>query len=131
MHGHDWQAGFTPVYLSEGPAPRPGTILTIHNMAFHGMAPASAREALRLPAGGFVRDGYEFWGHVSALKAVLPHDALVMAVGGVGPAQMRDWWTAGCRGFGIGGDLFKPGFTPDEVRTRAEAAVAAVRALMG
>ena len=68
-------------------------------------------------------------GHVAALKAVLPSDAVVMAVGGVGPASMADWWAAGVRGFGLGGDLYKPGFSPEEVRERAEAAVAAVRRL--
>lgn len=68
-------------------------------------------------------------GHVAALRAVLPADAVVMAVGGVGPAAMADWWAAGVRGFGLGSDLFKPGFTPQEVRVRAEAAVAAARRL--
>lgn len=69
------------------------------------------------------------FGHVAALRAVLPGDATVMAVGGVGPSAMADWWAAGVRGFGLGGDLFKPGFTPAEVGARAEAAVAAARAL--
>ena len=69
--------------------------------------------------------------HVKALLDVLPRDATVMPVGGVGPDQMADWWEAGARGFGIGGDLYKPGFTPDEVRQRARAVVAAVRRLQG
>jgi 2-dehydro-3-deoxyphosphogalactonate aldolase len=68
-------------------------------------------------------------GHVKAVLDVLPKDAVVQPVGGVNPASMRDWWTAGARGFGMGGDLYKPGFTPDEVYQRATAAVAAVRAL--
>ncbi len=71
IHAHDWQAGFAPVYLSEMGSKRPGTILTIHNMAFHGLAPASERAALRLPAGGFVPDGFEFWEKISSLKAGL------------------------------------------------------------
>ena len=69
VHAHDWQAGFTPVYLSEMGAERPGSVLTIHNMAFLGMAPAGERAALRLPPRGFGPDGYEFWGKISALKA--------------------------------------------------------------
>jgi 2-dehydro-3-deoxyphosphogalactonate aldolase len=68
-------------------------------------------------------------GHVKALLDVLPKDAVVQPVGGVRPDAMKDWWTAGARGFGMGGDLYKPGFTPDEVHSRAVAAVAAVRAL--
>ncbi len=71
IHAHDWQAGFTPVYLSGMGEGRPGTILTIHNMAFHGLAPAADRAALRLPASGFGPDGFEFWEKVSALKAGL------------------------------------------------------------
>ncbi|MEI6486817.1 MAG: 2-dehydro-3-deoxy-6-phosphogalactonate aldolase [Sphingomonadales bacterium] len=68
-------------------------------------------------------------GHIKALGAVLPGDAVLVPVGGVGPAQMADWWAAGARGFGLGSDLYKPGMTPAEVRARAEAAVAAVQAL--
>ncbi|MBE7217683.1 MAG: 2-dehydro-3-deoxy-6-phosphogalactonate aldolase, partial [Caulobacteraceae bacterium] len=68
--------------------------------------------------------------HVAALRAVLPGDATVLAVGGVGPAAMAGWWAAGARGFGLGSDLFKPGFTPAEVGARAQAAVAAARALV-
>ncbi len=67
--------------------------------------------------------------HVKALLDVLPKDAVVQPVGGVGPGQMADWWAAGARGFGMGGDLYKPGFTPEQVHIRAVAAVAAMRAL--
>ncbi|MEM6823901.1 MAG: glycogen synthase GlgA [Pseudomonadota bacterium] len=71
VHCHDWQAGFAPVYLAEMGGERAGSILTVHNMAFHGIAPAAERAALRLPATGFAQDGYEFWGRISALKAGL------------------------------------------------------------
>ena len=68
-------------------------------------------------------------GHVEAMLDVLPKDVVVQPVGGVKPEQMAQWWAAGARGFGMGGDLFKPGFTPDEVHARAVAAVEAVRRL--
>ena len=68
-------------------------------------------------------------GHVKALLDVLPSDAVVQPVGGVKPEQMADWWAAGARGFGMGGDLYKPGFTPEEVHARALKAVEAVRRL--
>lgn len=96
---------------------------------------ATATEAFRAYAAGarhlklFPASTYGA-GHLKALKAVLPADAVVMPVGGVGPDDMAEWWAAGARGFGLGGDLYKPGFTPDEVGARAERAVAAVRALM-
>ncbi len=67
--------------------------------------------------------------HVKAMLDVLPRDVVVQPVGGVKPEQMGEWWAAGARGFGMGGDLYKPGFTPDEVHARAVAAVEAVRKL--
>ena len=69
-------------------------------------------------------------GHVKALLDVLPKDVTIMPVGGVRPEAMGDWWAAGARGFGIGSDLYKPGFAAHEVRARAKAAVTAVRALV-
>ena len=63
--------------------------------------------------------------HVKAMLDVLPKDVVIQPVGGVKPNQMADWWAAGARGFGMGGDLYKPGFTPDEVHARALAAVQA------
>lgn len=67
--------------------------------------------------------------HVKAMLDVLPKDVVVQPVGGVKPEQMAHWWAHGARGFGMGGDLFKPGFTAEEVHSRAVAAVQAVRAL--
>ena len=68
-------------------------------------------------------------GHFKALKAVLPEHAVVIPVGGVGPAQIRDWWAAGARGFGLGSELYKPGMTAAEVRERAFSAVEALQAV--
>lgn len=60
-----------------------------------------------------------------AISAVLPGDTKTYAVGGVGPDTFADWAAAGVTGFGIGSGIYKPGFSPDEVRTRARAIVAA------
>jgi 2-dehydro-3-deoxyphosphogalactonate aldolase len=84
---------------------------------------AGARHLKLFPAGSYGS------GHVKALLDVLPKDAKVMPVGGVKPEGMAEWWAAGARGFGMGGDLFKPGFAPDEVYARAKAAVDMVRKL--
>lgn len=62
---------------------------------------------------------------LSALKAVLPASAETYAVGGVGPDNFKDWIEAGITGFGIGTGIFKPGFTTDDVASRAAAIVAA------
>ena len=70
MHCHDWQAGLAPVYLRDrSPGAGVGTVLTIHNVAFQGLAPGDARGTLRLPAAGMHPGGFEYWGSISALKA--------------------------------------------------------------
>jgi 2-dehydro-3-deoxyphosphogalactonate aldolase len=68
-------------------------------------------------------------GHLKALKEVLPPEAVVFPVGGVGPEEMADWWRAGARGFGLGGALYKAGDGAEDVRARAVRAVEAVGAL--
>lgn len=70
VHLHDWQAGLTPVYLRAAGLAVP-TVLTIHNMAFHGLTGRDRLAALGLPASGFTIDGFEYWGQISALKAGL------------------------------------------------------------
>lgn len=69
--------------------------------------------------------------HLRQLKAVLPRETLVWAVGGVGPATMAEWWDAGARAFGLGGEIYRAGQTATETRAKAEAVVAAARGLKG
>lgn len=70
LHLHDWQAGLTPVYLrARGNAV--ASVLTIHNIAFHGLAPADRLWRLHLPPEGFTPEGFEYFGRISALKAGL------------------------------------------------------------
>lgn len=66
-------------------------------------------------------------GHVKAVRAVLPPEAKVLAVGGVGAADAAEWLAAGADGFGIGSEIYKAGFTADEVHERAKAIVAAIQ----
>jgi len=70
LHAHDWQAGLTMAYL-DGATRRPGTVLTVHNLAFQGNFPAGLLPDLGLPAGVFRLDGAEFHGMVGYLKAGL------------------------------------------------------------
>ena len=70
MHCHDWQAALAPFYLREQhPDAATGTVLTVHNIAFQGLAPAEKQAALRLPPTGPRSDGFEYWDQISALKA--------------------------------------------------------------
>ena len=72
LHAHDWQAGLTPLYLRDiAPDSSVRTVITIHNIAFHGNAPADRLRSLKLSAFDFTVDGFEFWGQISALKAGL------------------------------------------------------------
>ncbi len=74
------------------------------------------------PAGSFGAS------YLSAIKAVLPNNKPVYAVGGVGPAEMQDFVTAGASGFGLGSNLFQPSLTLKDIRSRAVHAVAASHA---
>jgi starch synthase len=69
LHLHDWQAGLTPVYLRELGVRDVRSLLTIHNIAFQGVAPAHLLDPLQLPAQLFNPQGFEYWGGISALKA--------------------------------------------------------------
>jgi len=68
---------------------------------------------------------------LKALKAVLPPELDVYAVGGAEPANFGDWAAAGAAGFGLGSYLYKPGRTGDQVAARAAECVAANDAHFG
>ncbi|HVC62762.1 MAG TPA: glycogen synthase GlgA [Acetobacteraceae bacterium] len=71
LHAHDWQAGLALAYLQYRGGRRPGTVMTVHNLAFQGRFPAATLPALGLPPGAFSIDGVEFYGDISFLKAGL------------------------------------------------------------
>lgn len=68
-------------------------------------------------------------GGIKALKSVLPAGTPVWPVGGVSPETMADWVKAGATGFGIGGALYTPGVTLEQLAERAAAFVGTWRAL--
>lgn len=100
VHGHDWQAGLLPVYLS-GEAGRPATMITIHNLAFQGVFPAVLLSALRLPMSCFTVDGVEFYGQISFLKAGLSYADYLTTVS---PSYAREICTPAL-GMGLDGVL--------------------------
>lgn len=64
--------------------------------------------------------------HIKAVKDVLPKDAKILAVGGVGAKQAAEWIAAGIDGFGIGSEIYKAGRSAQEVHTRCVDIVAAI-----
>jgi 2-dehydro-3-deoxyphosphogalactonate aldolase len=62
---------------------------------------------------------------VRALRAILPKDVPLLAVGGVEAGNIGSWLQAGIAGFGIGSSLYKPGMSAAEIGERARAMVAA------
>ena len=61
-----------------------------------------------------------------AIRAVLPADLQIYAVGGVSPDNLADWQRAGAAGFGIGSAIFKPGQDARETGLKATNFVAAL-----
>ncbi|HEY4079741.1 MAG TPA: 2-dehydro-3-deoxy-6-phosphogalactonate aldolase [Burkholderiaceae bacterium] len=79
--------------------------------AFAALA-AGARHLKLFPAAGREAD-------IAALRAVLPADAQLIAVGGATPANVAGYFAAGATALGVGSDLYKPGASAEQVRQRA------------
>ncbi|MBR0722301.1 glycogen synthase GlgA [Bradyrhizobium manausense] len=72
VHAHDWQAGLAPAYLHYDGGPRPGTVMTIHNMAYQGKFDRTLAGVVGLPRdAAFDVHGLEYFGGISFLKAGL------------------------------------------------------------
>lgn len=85
------------------------------------MTPTECFAALRYGADGLKIFPGSLLGPdgLRAIRAVLPSNTEVLAVGGAGPDNFADWAAAGANGFGIGTALYCPGDTADTVATRA------------
>jgi 2-dehydro-3-deoxyphosphogalactonate aldolase len=95
--------------------------------------PTEALHAIRLGASAlkFFPASVLGAGGISAMRAVLPPETLVGAVGGVSEKDFAGYKAAGVTVFGLGSSLFKPGMSVDEVAERAHAAVTAWDAVFG
>jgi 2-dehydro-3-deoxyphosphogalactonate aldolase len=62
---------------------------------------------------------------LAALRSTLPSGTNYWPVGGITPASLAAWIGAGATGFGIGSALYRPGITADELRSAAQAFIAA------
>lgn len=68
---------------------------------------------------------------LKAMRAVLPKDAVVIPVGGIGPEQIAPWFAAGADGFGIGTAIYKPGDDAPMVESKARSLINALRSARG
>ena len=71
VHAHDWQAALTHAFLHYSERPRPGTIMTVHNLAYQGKFPREMLSEIGLPPESFTIDGVEYFGGIGFLKAGL------------------------------------------------------------
>jgi starch synthase len=71
VHAHDWQAGLMHAFLHYSDRPIPGTIMTVHNLAYQGQFPRELLSTLGLPPRSFTIDGVEYYGSIGFLKAGL------------------------------------------------------------
>ena len=72
VHTHDWQTALACFMLARGwfaDAPPTPSVLTIHNLAFLGLAPKSVVDELNLGWDAYTHDGLEYFDQVSLLKA--------------------------------------------------------------
>jgi starch synthase len=74
FHCHDWQAGLLPVFLRDtlgGDSAFAGskTLLTIHNLGYQGLFPASRLREIGLGEHLYNPSQLEFWGQLNFLKA--------------------------------------------------------------
>lgn len=75
VHAHDWHAALAPAYLraagEAGEPGVPGSVYTVHNLAYQGLFDAACFAELGLPAHFYAMHGLEFHGQLSFMKAGL------------------------------------------------------------
>lgn len=67
--------------------------------------------------------------HLNALKSVIPNHVKIIAVGGITPANVKQWLAVGVAGVGIGSDIFKEGDTVQQVTDKIKHFNASIEAL--
>lgn len=70
-------------------------------------------------------------GGIAAIRAVLPPDVGIAAIGGVSEANFADYARVGVRAFGLGSSLYAPGLGSAEVAQRARRVIEAYDRVFG
>ena len=109
--------GIIRACLELGMEPIPGWATPTEAFEAHQ---AGAKYLKLFPAGTYGA------GHVKAVRAVLPKESKVLAVGGVGAHNAAEWLTAGVDGFGIGSEIYKAGRSASEVYQRTNEIVRSI-----
>jgi 2-dehydro-3-deoxyphosphogalactonate aldolase len=68
---------------------------------------------------------------ITAIRAVLPADTMIAAVGGVSDTNFTDYIQAGITAFGLGSSLYRPGMTAAQVADRVRATIEAYDRAVG
>lgn len=106
--------------------------VSLHLISMPGvLTPTEAHLALRcgasclkfFPASVLGAEG------ISAIKAILPADTAIGAVGGVGSQTLLEYWRVGVRLFGIGASLYRPGDDLALIKKKADIIVEAYDAI--
>jgi 2-dehydro-3-deoxyphosphogalactonate aldolase len=108
--------------VSKGMVTLPGVFTPTEALA---AARAGATGLKFFPASVLGADG------INAIKAVLPADLMIAAVGGVSDKNFGEYAKVGVKAFGLGSSLYKPGMTVAEITLRARATIAAYDAVFG
>lgn len=112
----------------------------ISHAASHGMVtmpgvftPSEALSAIKAGASGLKFFPASVLGPsgISAIKAVLPPEIEIGAVGGVSHESYGDYRTVGIHTFGLGSSLYKPGMGAEEIAKRARLSVSAYDDIFG
>src|SRR6266481_6346973 len=85
VHAHDWQTGLVPLLIThqrklEGWTDAPRTCMTIHNLAYQGLFPATLYPLTNLPWDYFSPAGLEFYGKMGCLKGGIAFADIITAV---------------------------------------------------
>jgi starch synthase len=80
VHLNDWQTGLAALALHEGPAPRPRTVTTIHNIAYQGNFDPPTVPDLGVSWNLFHPQGVEFYGQFSFMKTALVYSDAITTV---------------------------------------------------
>lgn len=96
----------------------------------------TATEALAAAAAGAT--GLKFFpagvlgpAGITAIRAVLPADVMIAAVGGVSDENFADYAKAGIKAFGLGSSIYKSGMDAADISRRAIATIDAYRRIFG